>query len=297
MIKIFIIFLVLVLGIIVGPMIAGHQGIAYFQVASYRAKMSFTTFIFIEALFFLILYFIYWLSKKIFNSKTTLGSWLRARSPKKSAKRIEQAQWLLLTGDHKAAAKLLSKSAKHANNSNLIYLQAAQSYINSNHLDEANRLLTEMAKTCGKKNEFAFKLIQLRLLTKQQDYQAAQRVLDTLLNNNPRHPEVLRLAEQLYYQTQNYQAIIDMIPALIKAKAYPEEQLAQLKKAIYIERIKQLSQQNETPSALIRWWKSLPRSIRNNEVYQKTIASYLQQLHLEDQDAKKLLSTLESKLT
>lgn len=147
------------------------------------------------------------------------------------------------------------------------------------------------------KNEFAFKLIQLRLLTKQQDYQAAQRVLDTLLNNNPRHPEVLRLAEQLYYQTQNYQAIIDMIPALIKAKAYPEEQLAQLKKAIYIERIKQLSQQNETPSALIRWWKSLPRSIRNNEVYQKTIASYLQQLHLEDQDAKKLLSTLESKLT
>ncbi|MCO6560870.1 MAG: hypothetical protein J6574_07145, partial [Gilliamella sp.] len=131
MIKILIIFLVLVGGFFLGPLLQGHQGSAVFEFAKYRVSMSFNSFMILELVGLLCLYLIYCLLNKIFNSKTALGNWLRLKSPKKSIKRIEQAQMLLLEGDYKQAAKLFIKSAKGAKNTTLSYLLAAQAQIDN----------------------------------------------------------------------------------------------------------------------------------------------------------------------
>ena len=132
---------------------------------------------------------------------------------------------------------------------------------------------------------FAFQLVQLRLQIKNHEYDAAQILIERLLNEKPRNPEVLRLADQLYYETANYQAVIDLLPIMYKTKVYSESQLDQFKQAAYIGRIKQLTA-DEDPQQLINWWKSQPRAILNNLSYQKAMIYCLKQLGQTDEADK-----------
>lgn len=290
MTRILIIFLVLVGGFFLGPLLQGHQGSAVFVIANYKISMSFFSFVILLLLAFLCLYLVYWFLKQIFNSKTMLGNWLRSKSPQKAVKRIEQAQLSLLEGDYHQAAKLFMKSAKGAKNTTLSYLLAAQAQIENDQLIPANQSLEQAASSCQPREMFAFQLVQLRLQIKNHEYDNAQIIIERLLNEKPRNPEVLRLADQIYYETANYQAVIELLPAMYKAKVYTESQLDQFKQAAYIGRIKQLST-NGDPQALMKWWKSQPRAILNNVSYQKAMVYCLKQLG-QTAEAEKLLMTI-----
>ena len=290
MLKILIIFLVLVGGFFLGPIFEGHQGSAVFEVAKYRISMSFNSFVILQLLGLLVLYLVYEICKKIFNSKTALGEWLRLKSPKKSVKRVEQAQFYLLQGDYQQAAKLFMKSAKGAKSSTLSYLLAAQAQINADQLIAANQSLVEAAKCCQPKELFAFQLVQIRLQLKNHEYSAAKITIEKLLNEKPRNVEILRLADQLYYETEDYQSVIDLLPIMYKTKAYPDSQLDQFRQAASIGRIKQLST-NSDPLALIKWWKQQPKVIVNNLANQKAMANYLNQLG-QTAEAEKLTKSI-----
>ena len=290
MLKILIIFLALVGGFFLGPLLQGHQGSAVFEVANYKISMSFISFVILELLGLLCLYICYWLFEKIFNSKTMLGYWLRSKSPKKSAKRLEQAQLSLLEGDYKQASKFFMKSAKASTNTALSFLLAAQTQIDNDEVIPANQSLEQAAKHCQPNELFAYQLVQVRLQIKNREYDAARVTIENLLNEKPRNPEVLRLADQIYYDTQDYQAIIDLMPAMYKAGAFSESQLDQFKQVAYVSRIKQLSTDSD-PLALIKWWNSQPKAIVNNVAYKKTMANYLNQLG-QTAEADKILSSI-----
>lgn len=275
MFKILIIFLVLVGGFFLGPLFEGHQGSAVFEVAKYRISMSFNSFMILQIIGLLCLYLIYKLLSKISNTK--LGNWFKLRSPKKSIKRIEQAQFYLLEGDYRQAAKLFMKSANGAKSSTLSYLLAAQAQIDDDQLIAANQSLEQAAKSCQPNELFAFQLVQIRLQIKNHEYSSAKVTIEKLLNEKPRNIKLLKLADQLYYESQDYQAVIELLPILYKTKAYPDSQLDQFKQAAYIGRIKQLSTDID-PLALIKWWKKQPKSIINNLANQKAMANYLTQL-------------------
>lgn len=278
MLRILVILCVLVVGIIVGPILANNQGIAFFQMSGYRVKMSMTTFFLLQLLCLLLLYIIYWLLKKIFYSKTKLGSWLRLNSPKKSARRVELAQWALLEGNYKKASKLLLKATNYTN-STLTYLQAAQAEINQNQFIAAKEHLDEAAKTCSENEKLAFRLVMLRLQIKSGQYDVAHQTVEKLLDEKPRDPEVLRLADQLYYETKNYQAIIDLLPAMYKSEAFSETQLDLFKNVAYISRIKQLVD-HEGLDKMLSWWKAQPKIIKQNKIYLDAIALYQNTLAL-----------------
>lgn len=290
MLKILIIFLVLVAGFLLGPLLQGHQGSAVFEVANYKVSMSFNSFVILELLALFCLYIVYWFLKKIFNSKTILGEWLRSKSPKKVVKRLEMAQISLLEGDYQQASKFFMKSAKVSNNSALSYLLAAQAQIDNDELVSANQSLEQAAQNCQPNEIFAFKLVQIRLQIKNREYASARTTIEQLLNEKPRHPEVLRLADQLFYDMGDYQAVIDLMPAMYKVKAYSESQLDQFKQAAYIGRIKQLSADSD-PLALIKWWKSQPKAILNNMAYQKAMANYLTQVG-QTAEANKIINAI-----
>lgn len=290
MLKILIIFLVLVAGFLLGPLLQGHQGSAVFEVANYKVSMSFNSFVILELLALFCLYIVYWFLKKIFNSKTILGEWLRSKSPKKVVKRLEMAQISLLEGDYQQASKFFMKSAKVSNNSALSYLLAAQAQIDNDELVSANQSLEQAAQNCQPNELFAFKLVQIRLQIKNREYASARTTIEQLLNEKPRHPEVLRLADQLFYDMGDYQAVIDLMPAMYKVKAYSESQLDQFKQAAYIGRIKQLSADSD-PLALIKWWKSQPKAILNNMAYQKAMANYLNQVG-QTAEANKIINAI-----
>ncbi len=293
MIKLLIIFLVLIGGFFVGPLLEGHKGSAVFEVENYRVTMSFITFVFLSFIGILCLYLIHWTMTNLFDSKTAFGNWLREKSPRKAAKRLEQAQLYLLEGNYQQAGKLFMKSAKGAHNSTLSYLLAAQSHIDNNQLIPANQLLEKAAKCCQSKEKLAFQIVQIRLQIKNHEYEIARTSVDKLLAEKPRNPEVLRLADQIYYETGDYQAVIDLLPIMYKVKVYNESQLDQFKQAAYLGRIKQLSVSDD-PFALAQWWNAQPRAIQNELIYQKAMATCLVQ-NGQQQEAQKLLTTIAKK--
>ncbi|MCX8650455.1 hypothetical protein J3U39_08880 [Gilliamella sp. B2779] len=290
MLKILIIFLVLVGGFFLGPLLQGHQGSAIFEVANYKISMSFNSFMILELLGLLCLYVVYWFFKKVFNSKTMLGNWLRSKSPKKSAKRLEQAQISLLEGDYKQASKFFMKSAKASTNTALSFLLAAQTQIDNDELIPANQSLEQAAKRCQPNELLAYQLVKTRLQIKNREYSAAKATIEKLLNEKPRNAEVLRLADQIYYNTQDYQAIIDLMPAMYKAEAFSESRLEQFKQVAYVSRIKQLSTDSD-PLALIKWWNSQPKAIVNNVTYKRAMVNYLNQLG-QTVEADKILGSI-----
>ena len=137
----------LVGGFFLGPLLQGHQGSAVFVVANYKISMSFISFVILELLGLLCLYICYWLFEKIFNSKTMLGNWLRSKSPRKSAKRLEQAQLSLLEGDYKQASKFFMKSGKASTNTALSFLLAARSLASTKTNDRAATFLYALGWT------------------------------------------------------------------------------------------------------------------------------------------------------
>ncbi|XKM12475.1 heme biosynthesis HemY N-terminal domain-containing protein [Orbaceae bacterium ac157xtp] len=277
MLRLLIIFLLLVIGIFVGPMLAGHQGLAFFQIAGYRIKMSITTFVVIELVFFLMLYIFYWLVRKLAFPTKLFNRWFKGKSPLKASKRIEQAQWLLLMGDYRKASKLLSKSAKASKNITLTYLQAAQAQINHSQFIEARKSLELAAKHCKKHEKLAFKLVQLRLLIKSNEFESAKLVVNQLIAEHPHNPEVLRLADTLYYRLEDYQSIITLLPAMYKAEAFDESQLDQFKNVAYLKRMEQLAI-SEGWDGLSTWWNKQPRSVKNNNIYKKALSIYQDKL-------------------
>lgn len=63
---------------------------------------------------------------------------------------------------------------------------------------------------------------------------AARHGVDRLLNQAPRHPEVLRLAEQAYLRTGAYASLLEVLPSMRKIELHSEEQLQALQQQAYI---------------------------------------------------------------
>ncbi len=74
----------------------------------------------------------------------------------------------------------------------------------------------------------------MRILLAQNENHAARTGVDELLNQVPRHPEVLRLAETAYIRTEAWQALLDIIPSMQKIALHTDDELEQLRQQAYI---------------------------------------------------------------
>ncbi|NHW58925.1 protoheme IX biogenesis protein HemY, partial [Escherichia coli] len=94
------------------------------------------------------------------------------------------------------------------------------------HLERA----AELADT----NQLPVDITRVRILLAQNENHAARTGVDELLNQAPRHPEVLRLAEVAYTRTAAWQALLDIIPSMQKIALHTDDELEQLRQKAYI---------------------------------------------------------------
>ncbi len=75
------------------------------------------------------------------------------------------------------------------------------------------------------------------------------------LKVTPRHPEVLRLAEQAYIRTGAVRSLLDIIPSMAKAHVGDEEHRAMLEQQAWIGLMDQARADNGS-EGLRNWWKN-----------------------------------------
>ena len=126
MLRVLFLFLVLIAGIVLGPMLAGHQGYVLIQTDNYNIETSVTGLVIMLVLLFVVLLAIEWILRRIFRTGARTRGWFIGRKRTRARQQTKAALIKLAEGDYKQVEKLMTRNADHAEQPVVNYLLAAE---------------------------------------------------------------------------------------------------------------------------------------------------------------------------
>ena len=250
MLKILLLFALLIAGIVVGPMIAGHQGYVLIQTDNYNIETSVTGLVIILILAMVVLFAIEWLLRRIFRTGAHTRGWFVGRKRRRARKQTEQALLKLAEGDYQQVEKLMAHFSP----------SAFQPVGKRGDEARANQHLERAAELAGD-DLIPVEITRVRLQLARNENHAARHGIDKLLEVTPRHPEVLRLAEQAYTRTGAWNSLLDIIPSMAKANVADEEHRAALEQLAWIGLMDKALADGGS-EGLREWWRNQSRKTR-----------------------------------
>lgn len=273
MLKVFILFILLIAGIVIGPMIAGHQGYVLIQTDNWNVETSVTGLEIILIVSLLVILGVEWLLRRLFRTGARTRGWFTGRKRRRAQRHTQTALMKLAEGDHRQVEKLLSKDADHAEVPVANYLLAAEAAQQRGDEIRANQHL-ERAAELSDNDVIPVEITRTRILLARNEDHAARHGIDRLLEVAPRHPEVLRLAEQAYVRTGAWSSLIDILPAMEKSQVGDEEHRAHLQQQAWLGLMNQ-AMADQGSDGLKRWWSNLSRKTRQQTALQVAMADHL----------------------
>jgi len=273
MLKVLLLFALLLAGIVVGPMVAGHQGYVLIQTDTYNIETSVTGLVIILILAMVVLFAVEWLLRRIFHTGARTRGWFTGRKRRRARKQTEQALLKLAEGDYQQVEKLMAKNADHAEQPMVNYLLAAEAAQQRGDEARANQHLQRATELAGH-DPIPVEITRVRLQLARNENHAARHGVDNLLEITPRHPEVLRLAEQAYIRTGAWNSLLDCLPSMAKAGVGDEAHREALAQQAWIGMMDQARAEGGS-DGLKTWWKHQSRKTRHQVVLQAAMAEHL----------------------
>lgn len=273
MLKVLLLFLLLLAGIILGPMLAGHQGYVLIQTDNYNIETSVTGLVIILILALVALFLIEWVLRRLFHTSARTRGWFLGRKRSRARKQTKQALLKLAEGDYQQVEKLMSRNADHAEQPVVNYLLAAEAAQQRGDETRANQHL-ERAAELADNDQIPVEITRVRLQLARNENHAARHGVDKLLDIAPRHPEVLRLAEQAYVRTGAWSSLLDIIPSMAKARVADDAHREHLQQQAWLGLIQQ-AMSDQGSDGLKAWWKSQSRKTRQQTLLQVAMAERL----------------------
>lgn len=273
MLRVLFLFLVLIASVVLGPMLAGHQGYVLIQTDNYNIETSVTGLVIMGILLFVALFIIEWILRRIFRTGARTRGWFLGRKRSRARAQTKAALIKLAEGDHKQVEQLLTRNADHAEQPVVNYLLAAEAAQQRGDEFRTNQYL-ERAAEAADTDQLPVDITRARIQLAQGEVHAARHGVDRLLNQAPRHPEVLRLAEQAYLRTGAYASLLEILPSMSKIKLHDEEKLQALQQQAYLGLMNQ-AMAEEGSDGLKRWWKNQSRKVRHEVPLQIAMVEHL----------------------
>lgn len=273
MLKVLLLFIILIAGIVLGPMFAGHQGYVLIQTDTYNIETSVTSLVIILILLIVVLFAIEWVLRRVFRTGARTRGWFVGRKRTRARKQTREGLMKLAEGDYTQVEKLLSRNADHAEQPVVNYLLAAEAAQQRGDDLRVNQYL-ERASEVADSNQLPVDITRVRIQLARGENHAARHGVDALLNVAPRHPEVLRLAEQAYVKTQAYQSLLEILPSLAKANVYNDEEIQKLQLQAYIGLMNE-RMANGGSLELKSWWNDQSRKTRHETALQVAMIEHL----------------------
>ncbi|ADW75837.1 MULTISPECIES: protoheme IX biogenesis protein HemY [Rahnella] len=280
MLRVFVLFLIVFAGIIVGPILAGHQGYVLIQTDNYNIETSVTGLVIMLIVLIVVLFLIEWILRRVLRTGARTRGWFAGRKSSKARKQTHAAMLKLAEGDHRQMEKLLARNADHAEQPVVNYLLAAEAAQQRGDDIRTNQYL-ERAAEIADIDQMPVDITRVRIQLARGEVHAARHGVDRLLGQSPRHPEVLRLAEQAYLLTGAYGSLLEILPSMAKADIHTDDEIRVLQEQAYIGMMNQLMAE-EGSEGLKRWWKDQSRKTRHEVALQVAMATHL--IECNDQD-------------
>lgn len=273
MIKVLLLFILLFAGIVLGPLIAGHQGYVLIQTDNYNIETSVTGLLIILILTFIMLFLIEWAIRRLFRTGARTRRWFHARKNHRARKHTRAALMKLAEGDYRQVEKLLARNADHADQPVVNYLLAAEAAQQRGDDLRTNQYLARAAEVADN-DQLPVDITRVRIQLARHEDHAARHGVDRLLETAPRHPEVLRLAEQAFIRTHAWQSLLDILPAMRKIQVYDEATINRLQYQAFNGLMDQIME-NQGSEGLNRWWRDQSRKVRNDASLQVALSEHL----------------------
>lgn len=273
MLKVLLLFLLLIAGVVIGPMIAGHQGYVLIQTDNWNIETSVTGLVIMLVLSLLLILAIEWLLRRVFRTGVRTRGWFTGRKRRSARKQTHAALVKLAEGDYQQVEKLLSRHADHAEQPMVNYLLAAEAAQQRGDEIRANQHL-ERATELNDGDPLPVEITRVRIQLARNEDHAARHGVDRLLEIAPRHPEVLRLAEKAYVRTQAWSALLDILPAMEKVQVGDESHRLALQQQAWLGLMNQ-AMADQGSDGLKRWWQNQSRKTRHETALQVAMADHL----------------------
>ena len=282
MIKVLLFFLLLIAGVVLGPMLAGHQGYVLIRTDNYDINTSVTGLAIIYILSIVVLFVIESLLRRIFRTGAHTRGWFLGRKRRRASQQTKAALLKLAEGDHRQVEKLMSRHADHAEQPMVNYLMAAEAAQQRGDEVRANQHLARAAEMADSDDQLPVEITRVRLQLTRNENHAARHGIDKLLEIAPRHPEVLRLAEQAYIRTGAWSSLLEILPAMEKAQVADADHIIALRQQAWIGLMDQ-AMAEQGNDGLKAWWRNQSRKTRQQTVLQVAMAEHL--IECNDSDA------------
>jgi len=207
----------------------------------------------------------------------------------RSLAQLEKGLLALTEGDWGTAEKALEKSTSTHGKTTARYLAAAQAADGQNAADRREYYL-EQADTGGTKKKFLVELTRARMLVANGARAEALPILKDLHARRRKHPQVLELLARCYRELEDWDELQSLLPALGKSGVLNEDQLAEHKVQIAINRLRTCEQAESLEAA----WKQLPRLLRKESSVVEIFAQQAGILERSDLAEKVLRSSLKA---
>ncbi|HHW7545440.1 TPA: heme biosynthesis protein HemY [Mannheimia haemolytica] len=258
--------LLLLVGLISGPYLAGNQGYVRIETATTVIEMSIVMLVVFFVLAMAVVYLLEWIVTKICRMSNGAYNWFSTRKHKKAQQETLEGLMRMSEGNYSKAEKLFSKNAKHADEPVLNLIKAAEAAQQNGDDLAANKYLIKATEIAGP-NNVAVELVRTRILLQQGKLPAARTAIDSLLELAPHSDEVLRLAIQIYKESRAYVVLDRLLVEIGQRNFLTAEEYAELEyfvdDGLQDERL-----QEEGQEGLLSWWENQPNR-RRKSVYSR----------------------------
>ena len=257
MFKFLFLMLLLLAGIIGGPYLAGKQGYVLIQTEHYRIEFAITTLVIIFVASLAIVYLTEWIISKFLHLSSGSYTWMARRKRLKAQSQTLEGLMLLDQGDYQKAQKLIGKNAKHSEQPILNFIKAAEAAQRAGNDFDANHYLLQATDLAGV-NDLLVEITRTKILLAQNKLVEATHAIDALLVTNFKNKEILKLAVDIYLQTEDYVKLDNILSQVEKSQIYNDKELNILEEKIETS----LMAKEENAESLMQWWENQPNQRR-----------------------------------
>lgn len=271
----FILFLLFLVGsVFLGWKIAQDPGYALFSYQHWTVEVP----LWLAVLGVIILFFLGFCIIRIVDSIDfslyRWRNWRRWQSKYKSVNKTHRGLLELLEGHWKSAEHYLMEGVRQSDAPLINYLAAAKAAHEQEEYDKRDGFLRK-AHELAPQAEVAIGLTEAQLQLQQGRLESAQTTLNHLQTLAPKHPLVLKLLERLYIRLGDWQALLQLLPRLQKAKVVDDVYAKQFEAKLYSELLNATDHKKEGLKAIQAVWERIPRRVQANPAVLASYAKYV----------------------
>ena len=263
------ILLALLLAVGIASFASNSSGYLVLNYADWTMQISFTFFIVLLFLAFVVMYIILRLLINLWDIPKRIRRWKKHRQQRLSEKYLTRGLYALLEGNWRNAEVALNKGANFSRVPLINYLGAAKAAQKQRSLQRRDSYLKH-AHESAPDARIAIGLTQAELQINQQQTEQALATLRHLHQNYPDNSEVKCMLLQIYIELKDWYAVLDLLPELGRKKLLAPESIKAKQLEAYAGLLQKAGQAADK-TALDESWGQIPKKLRNEfhllEVY------------------------------